>query len=194
MPGPGARRRRLATRAAARRPCLIQRFVLSMSAASLRRETVCGVCHSPPARFARPPEGDRPPLAEGSCQSNPGSLAGPAPRGRSRSRTGFVYRPTTELSKSPGLSARGRGSLGSPAPHPRDGGGETTPPGLRRPGGRPLRSIVEGEGVQPAVEPSEGAVVRPSPVGGDAHDPSRGRWRPGGNHRVSSRGRFSKYP
>ena len=164
MPGPGARRRRLATRAAARRPCLIQRFVLSMSAASLRRETVCGVCHSPPARLARPPEGDRPPLAEGSCQSNPGSLAGPAPRGRSRSRTGFVYRPTTELSKSPGLSARGRGSLRSPAPRPRNGrGGDDAARPAKA--GRPSLAIDRGRGGRTARCRTHGGSRRASVPG-----------------------------
>jgi hypothetical protein len=116
--------------------------------ASLRRETVCGVCHSPPlSASASEPEG---PVASASRKARVNEsrivLAGPTPKGpTARPRTGFVYRPTTELSKSLDLSGEGRGSRKSPAPQPNQAEEEER---RRRPawtpGGR-LRSIVNRE-------------------------------------------------
>jgi hypothetical protein len=122
MPGPGARPRRLATRMPARRPLPIQRV---RSQSSPHR---CGVklcveyaTHLPfhsRSRTRRPPR-DRSRkvrVNESRIAHRPRSRRTPA-----RSRTGFVYRPTTELSKSPGRWPGGEAPW-STAPRPEKGG------------------------------------------------------------------------
>jgi hypothetical protein len=122
MPGPGARPRRLATRMPARRPLPIQRV---RSQSSPHR---CGVklcveyaTHLVPGPVASP-EGSTA-AAVPKVRVNESRIAH-RPRSRrtpARSRTGFVYRPTTELSKSPGRWPGGEAPW-STAPRPEKGG------------------------------------------------------------------------